>query len=93
MLVLGRDVLILLMAGYAFFFTSIREFPPSVLGKRATFTLIVTGVAVMLTRAKLVPAEALLPWFFSAATAMTVISGGHYLATGIGRLTQARQSM
>jgi cardiolipin synthase (CMP-forming) len=92
-LVLGRDVLILLMAGYALAFTTLRDFPPSVLGKRATFSLIVTAVTVLADRATLVNAKPVIPFLIYAAAAMTIASGGHYLITGVRRLTHSRPAM
>jgi len=47
-LVLGRDVLILLMAAGAFLFTKIRSFPPSFWGKASTTAQIAYVLALLL---------------------------------------------
>jgi cardiolipin synthase (CMP-forming) len=46
-LVVGRDILILAMAGYALVFTRLRDFPPSIWGKISTMVQIATALALM----------------------------------------------
>jgi cardiolipin synthase len=46
-LVVGRDILILAMAGYALAFTRLRDFPPSIWGKLSTTVQIATALALM----------------------------------------------
>jgi cardiolipin synthase len=78
-LVLGRDLMILLLAGFGLAFTSIRDFPPSVWGKISTNVQIATAAAILAGP----------PWLAGAMIALcaaaTAGSGFHYLAAGIGR--------
>jgi cardiolipin synthase len=46
-LVFGRDLFILAMAAYGYFYTPIRDFPPTVWGKLSTFVQIIAALAVM----------------------------------------------
>ena len=86
-LVLGRDALILLMAGYALAFTAFRDFPPSVWGKISTVVQVITaGFAI---GARLWPGpvlEAASSVLIMAAAAGTLFSGAHYFWSGIQRL-------
>ena len=84
-IVFGRDLLILLMAGYGLAFTTLRKFPPSVWGKISTFFQIAAALVVMGDRAA-IPAPVTL-----ALTLMvlgTVISGLHYVWRGVGMLKE-----
>ena len=82
--IFGRDVLILLGAGAALAFTSMRKFPPSVWCKISTFTQITAATAFMVRNAHPTPLLAAsaraLVW---PATAATVWSGLHYAWRGI----------
>lgn len=78
-LVLGRDVLILLFAGWALLFTRLRRFPPSVWGKASTVVQFSLGVACLLDMA--MPAawlRAAVALLIPAAALATVWSGLHY---------------
>ena len=84
--VFGRDVLILAMAGYGLFFTSVRKFPPSVWGKISTFFQIAAALVVMGSRAGIpVPVTLALTLMIAA----TVVSGVHYMWRGVVTLRQA----
>ena len=83
--VFGRDLLILGMAGYGLFFTSLRKFPPSVWGKISTFFQIGAALVVMGARAG-IPGPVTLA--LSLMIAGTVISGLHYAWRGVGMLRQ-----
>lgn len=74
-LVFGRDIFILAMAAYGYWFTTIRDFPPSLWGKLSTFVQIVTAVALIAYRAGLSSIE--LP-FLWAMVITTAWSGIHY---------------
>jgi cardiolipin synthase len=94
LIVVGRDVLILAMAGAALLLTKHRHFEPSVWGKLSTLVQMVTGVAVIGSRA--FPSPALAYWvaFLPAITAVTTSwSGIHYAWRGIrtvcGRIDDA----
>lgn len=74
-LVFGRDVFILAMAAYGYFFTTIRDFPPSVWGKLSTFVQIVAAMVLVAEKAGSgVPAAPFL-WVMVVTTAW---SGIHY---------------
>jgi cardiolipin synthase len=79
-IVFGRDVLILAMAAYGLLFTSLRKFPPSVWGKISTFFQIAAALVVMGARAA-IPAPVTLA--LSLMIAATVVSGLHYVWTGV----------
>jgi cardiolipin synthase (CMP-forming) len=85
--VFGRDVLILLSAGAALMFTSMRKFQPSVWGKFSTFLQIVAAIAWLSRPAfpclMLDSIAALLLW---PATAATLWSGIHYAWRGAQQL-------
>jgi cardiolipin synthase len=86
-LVLGRDALILLMAGYALAFTAFRDFPPSVWGKVSTVIQVTAaGVAIGARLWPSPPMEAVLNVLVMAAAAGTLVSGVHYFSRGIQRL-------
>lgn len=85
-LVLGRDALILLLAGAAMLAAGKRDFPPSRWGKLSTTFQITTAATVLgdgtWPGLGLGPAVAGLLWLTAAATAG---SGLHYLFTGLRR--------
>jgi cardiolipin synthase len=86
-LVLGRDVMILLMAGLALLFTRIRDFPPSWWGKVSTTVQICSAVNFM--AAKAWPGamfDTLIPLGIGLTAAATAWSGVHYLWLGVQRL-------
>ncbi len=83
--VFGRDVLILAMAGYGLWFTSLRKFPPSVWGKVSTFFQIAAALVVMGARAG-IPAPVTLALCLMVLG--TFVSGVHYVWRGIVLLRQ-----
>lgn len=83
-LVLGRDLLILLMAGIGLAFTQIRDFPPSIWGKLSTNVQI--GFALFL----LAQWKSLIPAGLWLCTGTTAFSGAHYLFTGLTRLQNSK---
>ena len=83
--VFGRDVLILLMAGYGLLFTTVRKFPPSVWGKISTFFQIAAALVVMGAHAA-IPAPVTLA--VSLMLAATIFSGLHYAWRGVVLLRQ-----
>ncbi len=92
-LVVGRDILILAMAGYALAFTRLRDFPPSIWGKVSTTSQIATAIALM-TRCAF-PGRFVndLSQFGIAATALlTVLSGLHYAFRGVQSLSRLPSS-
>lgn len=83
-LVLGRDILIIAIAGVIAVGAGFRPFPPSLYGKACTVAQVLTVIAVVL--AKVEPQAAVL-WLKNLllwlAAALTVLSGLHYaLRTG-----------
>ncbi len=87
-LVLGRDLMILALAGAALVLTSEREFAPSLWGKISTFCQILAAVVVLVAGAfpewRVRPMLVL--WIAAAAT---VWSGVDYLWQGIRRMRKA----
>jgi cardiolipin synthase len=84
-LVFGRDILILAMAAYGLIFTTIRKFPPSVWGKISTFFQIAAALVVMGARAGIAAPVTLALCLMVFAT---IVSGLHYLWTGVVLLRQ-----
>lgn len=82
-LILGRDVYILLAAGWLLWFTTLRKFSPSRWGKASTFVQIVTAVIWMARNMLEGPAlnllSALVVW---PCAALTIWSGVHYTWRG-----------
>ena len=78
-LVLGRDVMILLLALLGILFTPIRDFPPSIWGKLSTNAQIATAAAI------LAGPDWLKPWALALCALATAWSGVHYLVSGIRR--------
>jgi cardiolipin synthase (CMP-forming) len=79
-LVVGRDFLILSMAGIGLLFTSQRNYPPSVWGKLSTAIQISTALVAVVGCVAGYPLPEFLVWLTAAATAW---SGLHYLLRGI----------
>jgi cardiolipin synthase (CMP-forming) len=78
-LILGRDVMILALAGAGLAFTPIRDFPPSIWGKISTNIQIATAAAI------LAGPEWLKPSMLVLCAAGTAWSGLHYLFLGVKR--------
>lgn len=76
-LVLGRDALILIFAGAAFAFTSIRAFPPSIWGKASTAAQIAYILALLAHFNGLLSKTTVAPFEYLTA-ALTVWSAVHY---------------
>jgi cardiolipin synthase len=83
--VFGRDVLILAMAAYGLWFTTLREFPPSVWGKISTFFQIFAALVLMGARAG-IPAPVTLALCLMLVG--TIASGVHYVWRAIVLLRQ-----
>jgi cardiolipin synthase len=85
-LVFGRDLLIMAMAAFALAFTPFRDFPPSRWGKLSTVLQVAAVAAALAAQAwpsgGMQGTLAVLVW---ATAAGTVISGGHYFASGVRR--------
>ena len=81
-LVFGRDLFILLMAGLGLWFTSIRDFPPSILGKLSTALQLLAAGAVMYGFQ-----PAINPMIHASA-AVTALSGAHYFYLGLSKLRE-----
>jgi cardiolipin synthase len=91
-LVVGRDALILAMAGFALAFTSMRDFPPSIWGKVSTNLQILAAATQLVHLAGL--ADGLGPMLaatLALATAGTLLSGSLYFYNGVGRLLSWRR--
>ena len=92
-LVFARDAIILLMAGVAFAFTSIRDFPPSVWGKLSTFVQLGACVGVLVIRSTTFAWPPAVHVFLIAATAVgTSWSGIDYVRLGINRWRREQTS-
>jgi cardiolipin synthase len=85
-LIFGRDVMILALAGLALAFTKNREFPPSVWGKISTLCQIAAVVAVLSDGAFPSLRAPLDPFFWTAAAA-TAWSGATYAWRGLRRIS------
>ncbi len=79
LLILGRDVMILLLALVGIAFTPIRDFPPSIWGKLSTNVQIATAAAV------LAGPPWLKPWALLLCAVATAWSGAHYFFLAIQR--------
>lgn len=77
-LVISRDVAIVLTVAVVNLAIGPRTFSPSVFGKLATATYIVTGVVALYFN-YLEQASAIVTWFIYASLAITFISAFHYL--------------
>ncbi len=76
-LVLGRDVMILMLAAAGILFTPIRDFPPSIWGKISTNIQIAAAAAVLAGPAWLKP------WALALCAAGTAWSGVHYFLSAV----------
>ena len=76
-LVLGRDVMILMLAAAGILFTPIRDFPPSIWGKISTNIQIAAAAAVLAGPAWLKP------WALALCGVGTTWSGLHYLVKAV----------
>ncbi len=86
-LVVGRDVLILAMAGYGLVFTRLRDFPPSIWGKISTTVQIATALALITGCAFPSKFAEQFGQFGVVLTAiLTAWSGIHYALRGIQSL-------
>jgi cardiolipin synthase len=83
-LVFGRDLFILLLAGIGLLFTPLRDFPPSVWGKVSTNVQI--GLAVVL----LAGLDNLQTPLLYMSTGTTLFSGLHYFHSALKRLRDLR---
>lgn len=86
-LVFGRDLFILAMAGYGYFFTTVRDFPPTVWGKLSTFVQIIAALAVMNQKGGSSIPD---PPFLWTMVVTTAWSGIHYGWRGVKILHAAR---
>jgi cardiolipin synthase (CMP-forming) len=78
-LILGRDLMILALAGAGILFTPIRDFPPSIWGKLSTNVQIATAAAILAGPAWLKP------WALVLCAATTAWSGAHYFYGAVQR--------
>ncbi|MDX2151679.1 MAG: CDP-alcohol phosphatidyltransferase family protein [Bryobacteraceae bacterium] len=86
-LVLGRDVLILLMAIAGWLLFRFRDFPPSKYGKISTFLqMMAAGTALMAGAFPLPAFTALVTPFILGAAAGTILSGAHYVWLALSRV-------
>lgn len=86
-LIFGRDLLILAMAGAALLFTRIRDFPPSRWGKLSTVAQVITGVALLVSAAcPWPPLTWIAHWLVWVAAAATAWSGLDYVRQAFVRL-------
>jgi cardiolipin synthase len=91
--VLGRDLLILLMALMALAFTTVRKFPPSVWGKWSTFCQLSYGGFTFMYRAwPQLPLGLVIEVAKWAAVAATIWSGIHYAYRAYRTSTLSRDS-
>jgi len=91
-IVVGRDVLILLMVGAAFAFTTVRSFPPSIWGKLSTTAQILFVLAMLIHLAGYQDTVTLVPlqWMVTALAAWSGIDYV-YRAVRIWRSLRSRQ--
>ena len=76
--VIGRDVLIIAVAGVINMTTGFRGFRPSWLGKASTFVQ-VSAVILILVAAVFAPLQGFLPTIYTTVAAFAVFSGIHYI--------------
>ena len=76
-LVLGRDVLMVVVAGVIVVVAGFRPFPPSIYGKGCTAVQMLTVLTVVLGRVW-PPAEVLWPVLLWLTAVLTVLTGVHY---------------
>ncbi len=84
-LVLARDAVILLMAGIAFAFTAIRDFPPSIWGKLSTIVQVGACVGMLLLLSLQFIRPILAGFLTGATAAVTLWSGIDYVRLGVIR--------
>ncbi|MGD0619300.1 MAG: CDP-alcohol phosphatidyltransferase family protein [Bryobacteraceae bacterium] len=84
-LVLARDAVILLMAGIAFAFTAIRDFPPSIWGKLSTIVQVGACVVALLMRSAAVNSPAMSLFVIAVTALATAWSGIDYVRLGVLR--------
>ena len=89
-IVIGRDLLILLVAVLVWRFSKVRDFPPSVWGKLSTFVQIMAGLVILAGRSLgsdiyIHRLETPVLW---VCAAVTLWSGQHYAWTVYRRLQQ-----
>ena len=84
-LVLARDAVILLMAGIAFAFTAIRDFPPSIWGKLSTIVQVGACVGMLLLLSLQFVRPILAGFLTGAPAAVTLWSGIDYVRLGLMR--------
>src|SRR5512138_2219053 len=89
-LVVGRDVVILLMAAGGLLFTTIRDFPPSIWGKISTVIQIIAAGLVLAACAGIRSVESLTVPAIWATTLGTAWSGVHYVWRGFYLLRRSR---
>ena len=82
-LVLARDAVILLMAGIAFAFTAIRDFPPSIWGKLSTIVQVGACVGVLLLRSAAITSSAMNSFVIAVTALATAWSGVDYVRLGV----------
>lgn len=88
-LVFGRDLFILMMAGYGYAFTPVRDFPPTVAGKISTILQIIAAMVVLNERGGgRIPAG---PWLWFMIVG-TVWSGIDYGWRGWRKLSSVRRA-
>jgi cardiolipin synthase len=85
-LVVGRDVMILSLAGMGFLWKGIREFPPSIWGKLSTLMQIAAAV-VMISRCAYGVSPTIANIFIYGTACSTAWSGLHYLLRAVSALT------
>jgi cardiolipin synthase len=91
-IIFGRDVLLLVAAGFGLLFTKIREFPPSVWGKVSTCFQMTTVIIVLVSAAFPFWIQGLVTPFVWATAAATIWSGIHYGIISYARLESSKLS-
>jgi cardiolipin synthase (CMP-forming) len=92
-LVVGRDVLILAVAGVAILTTPVRDFPPTVWGKLSTVIQICASVLLVASCSALPSAAALVDaavWLVAAGTAW---SGIHYAGRAVAMFRSVQEKV
>ncbi len=89
-IVIGRDVLILLVAVLVWRFSKVRDFPPSVWGKLSTFVQVMAGLVILVNRSlgSDIYIHRLEPWVLWVCAGVTLWSGFHYAWIVYRRLQQ-----
>ena len=78
-IVIGRDLLILLVALLVWKFSTVRDFPPSVWGKLSTFIQIITGLVILVNRSLGgdIYVHRIEPWFLYLCAATRSYQGSY----------------